>query len=113
MPAEEKRARIERLAGEFTVFAEVGEKDPRALLAPYRWVQLIRDALAAGAHKAVSPGRAPGAPRARRPAAAGGAGARGAPAPTRWSAGAVPRGTLGCTAPTGSRARDSSTRSPT
>jgi phosphosulfolactate synthase len=42
------------------VFAEVGEKDPNALLAPYRWVQLIREARDAGAHKVICEGRATG-----------------------------------------------------
>jgi phosphosulfolactate synthase len=60
MPSEEKTALIERLAKDFTVFAEVGEKDPRALLAPYRWVALIREALEAGAVQVVCEGRATG-----------------------------------------------------
>jgi phosphosulfolactate synthase len=60
MPDKEKLDLIESLAAKYTVFAEVGEKDPRALLAPYRWVQLIRDALAAGATKVVCEGRATG-----------------------------------------------------
>jgi phosphosulfolactate synthase len=51
---------IESFAGDFTVYAEVGEKDPRALLAPYRWVELIREALDAGADKVVCEGRATG-----------------------------------------------------
>ena len=60
IPAEEKLALIERLAQEFTVYAEVGEKDPAAILAPYRWVELIRDALGAGAHQVICEGRATG-----------------------------------------------------
>jgi phosphosulfolactate synthase len=60
IPADEKLALIERLAQRFTVFAEVGEKDPAALVAPYRWVQLIRTALDAGAYKVVCEGRATG-----------------------------------------------------
>jgi phosphosulfolactate synthase len=60
MPAADKIGLIESLASKYTVFAEVGEKDPNALLAPYRWVQLIRDALAAGAAKVVCEGRATG-----------------------------------------------------
>jgi phosphosulfolactate synthase len=60
MPAQEKLRLIETLATRYTVFAEVGEKDPNALLAPYRWVQLIRDALAAGATKVICEGRATG-----------------------------------------------------
>ena len=60
IPSEEKRALIEKLAAEFTVYAEVGEKDPQALLAPYRWVALIREALEAGATQVVCEGRATG-----------------------------------------------------
>jgi phosphosulfolactate synthase len=60
IPADEKLALVERLANRFTVFAEVGEKDPNALLAPYRWVELIRTALDAGAQKVVCEGRATG-----------------------------------------------------
>ena len=60
IPPDEKLAMIARLADRFTVFAEVGEKDPNALLAPYRWVELIRDALEAGATKVICEGRATG-----------------------------------------------------
>jgi phosphosulfolactate synthase len=60
IPPGEKLRLIESLAERYTVFAEVGEKDPNALLAPYRWVQLIRDALAAGASKVICEGRATG-----------------------------------------------------
>jgi phosphosulfolactate synthase len=67
IPPEEKTALIERLAGRYTVYAEVGEKDPAALMAPYRWVQLIRDALAAGAEMVVCEGRATGTAGLYRP----------------------------------------------
>jgi phosphosulfolactate synthase len=60
IPAAEKLGLVERLAQRFTVYAEVGEKDPNALLAPYRWVDLIRTALEAGASKVVCEGRATG-----------------------------------------------------
>jgi phosphosulfolactate synthase len=60
IPLDEKLEMISSLAQRFTVFAEVGEKDPSALLAPYRWVQLIRGALEAGATKVVCEGRATG-----------------------------------------------------
>ena len=60
IPAADKLALIERLAPRFTVYAEVGEKDPDALMAPYRWVQLIRGALEAGAAMVVCEGRATG-----------------------------------------------------
>jgi phosphosulfolactate synthase len=60
IPEDEKVALIGRLAERFTVFAEVGEKDPHALVAPYLWLELIRKALDAGADKVVCEGRATG-----------------------------------------------------
>lgn len=60
IPEADKLALIERLAPRFTVYAEVGEKNPDALMAPYRWVALIRDALEAGASMVVCEGRATG-----------------------------------------------------
>ncbi len=60
IPPEEKLDLIRSLGADFTVFAEVGEKDPDALLAPYRWVELIRAALEAGAVQVVCEGRATG-----------------------------------------------------
>ena len=60
IPPEDKLELIARLTRDFVVYAEVGEKDSNAILAPYRWVQLIRDALAAGAELVVCEGRATG-----------------------------------------------------
>ena len=60
IPSEEKLRLIEAFAADFTVFAEVGEKDPLALLAPYRWVEMIREALDAGAEQVICEGRASG-----------------------------------------------------
>ncbi|HKP89811.1 MAG TPA: phosphosulfolactate synthase [Thermoleophilaceae bacterium] len=60
IPDDEKLELIRALAADFTVFAEVGEKDPAALLAPYRWVSLIKDALEAGARWVTCEGRATG-----------------------------------------------------
>ena len=60
IPADDKLALIADFARDHTVFAEIGEKDPRALLAPYRWVALIRQALEAGAAQVVCEGRASG-----------------------------------------------------
>ena len=60
IPEDERLRLIESLAADFTVFAEVGEKDPDALLAPYRWVSLIRSALEAGATWVTCEGRATG-----------------------------------------------------
>jgi phosphosulfolactate synthase len=60
IPDDEKLDLIRSFTDDFTVFAEVGEKDPAALLAPYRWVALINDALAAGARWVTCEGRATG-----------------------------------------------------
>ncbi|HEX8074208.1 MAG TPA: phosphosulfolactate synthase [Thermoleophilaceae bacterium] len=60
MPEDEKLELIRAFADGFTVFAEVGEKDPAAVLAPYRWVRMIKDALDAGARWVVCEGRATG-----------------------------------------------------
>jgi phosphosulfolactate synthase len=67
MPPEEKAELIRTLARDRTVYAEVGEKDPRALMAPYRWVELIREALEAGATQVVCEGRADGSAGVYRP----------------------------------------------
>ena len=67
MPPEEKASLIATLARDRTVFAEIGEKDPRALMAPYRWVALIREALDAGAALVVCEGRADGSAGVFRP----------------------------------------------
>jgi len=60
IPADEKSELIRALSGDFTVYAEVGEKDPAAIMAPYRWVELIEQAFEAGAAKVVCEGRASG-----------------------------------------------------
>jgi phosphosulfolactate synthase len=60
IPDDEKVELIRSFADGFTVYAEVGEKDPAALLAPYRWVELIRSALDAGARWVTCEGRATG-----------------------------------------------------
>jgi phosphosulfolactate synthase len=67
MPPDEKAELIRTLARDRTVYAEVGEKDPRALMAPYRWVALIREALEAGATQVVCEGRADGSAGVFRP----------------------------------------------
>lgn len=57
---EVKRALIERLSGEFTVFAEVGSKDVDFIMAPYVWVEQIEQDLAAGAWKVIAEARESG-----------------------------------------------------
>ena len=60
IPEEEKLDLIRSFAEDFTVFGEVGEKDPDALLAPYRWVEMIKGALESGAQWVICEGRATG-----------------------------------------------------
>jgi phosphosulfolactate synthase len=51
---------IRRLAGEFTVFSEVGSKDAEHIMAPYRWVEQIQAELQAGAWKVIAEARETG-----------------------------------------------------
>ena len=52
---------IRRLAGEgFTVLSEVGSKDDRKIMAPYRWVEQIEAELEAGAWKVIAEARESG-----------------------------------------------------
>jgi len=60
IPPDEKARLIEALARRMTVYAEVGEKDPEAVMAPYTWVDLIRQSFEAGAELVVCEGRASG-----------------------------------------------------
>jgi phosphosulfolactate synthase len=60
IPTDDKSRLIERLAARMTVYAEVGEKDPDAIMAPYAWIDLIRRAFEAGAELVVCEGRASG-----------------------------------------------------
>jgi phosphosulfolactate synthase len=55
-----KRELIERLAREFTVFAEVGSKDVEFIMAPYVWVEQIERDLEAGAWKVIAEARESG-----------------------------------------------------
>jgi len=57
---ERKLELIGRLAGEFTVFSEVGSKDAAEIMAPYRWVELIERELEAGAWKVIAEARESG-----------------------------------------------------
>jgi phosphosulfolactate synthase len=60
LPHRDKLALIERLAGEFTVFSEVGSKDDSRIMAPYRWVEQIEAELEAGAWKVIAEARESG-----------------------------------------------------
>jgi phosphosulfolactate synthase len=58
---------IKRLAKQFTVFSEVGSKDARYIMAPYRWVEQIEAELAAGAQKVITEARESGTAGIFRP----------------------------------------------
>jgi phosphosulfolactate synthase len=59
---------IERLSKEFVVLAEVGSKDDTgAITPPYRWVEMMRAELGAGAWKVIAEGREAGTAGIFRP----------------------------------------------
>jgi phosphosulfolactate synthase len=60
LKSSEKCELIARLAGEFTVFSEVGSKDAEHIMAPYRWVEQIEAELRAGAWKVITEARESG-----------------------------------------------------
>jgi phosphosulfolactate synthase len=60
IPHEHKLELIERCTADFTVLSEVGSKDDTRIMAPYRWVELIRKELAAGAWKVIAEARESG-----------------------------------------------------
>jgi phosphosulfolactate synthase len=65
---ERKLELIERLAREFVVLSEVGSKDDTgAITPPYRWVEMMRAELAAGAWKVIAEGREAGTAGIYRP----------------------------------------------
>jgi phosphosulfolactate synthase len=60
LEAQRKRELIRRLAREFTVFSEVGNKDAQFIMAPYVWVEQIQGELEAGAWKVIAEARESG-----------------------------------------------------
>ncbi len=60
LPHERKLELIKRLAEDFVVLSEVGSKDDTKIMAPYRWVELIEQELAAGAWKVIAEARESG-----------------------------------------------------
>jgi phosphosulfolactate synthase len=67
LEAERKREIVARLAADFTVFSEVGSKDAEAIMAPYKWVELIEAELEAGAWKVIAEARESGTAGIFRP----------------------------------------------
>ena len=60
MAEDDKLALLRRLARDFTVLSEVGSKDAEVVIAPYKWVDLIKRELDAGAWKVITEGRESG-----------------------------------------------------
>ena len=67
MPRERKLELIAELARDFTVLSEVGSKDGEVVIAPYHWVEWIKEELAAGAWKVITEGREGGTAGIYRP----------------------------------------------
>jgi len=60
MAEDDKLDLLRRLARDFTVLSEVGSKDDAVVIPPYRWVELIKRELDAGAWKVITEGRETG-----------------------------------------------------
>lgn len=57
MPHDEKCKYIERLSRHFTVLSEVGSKDAEKIIPPYKWIELMKTELQAGAWKVIAEAR--------------------------------------------------------
>jgi phosphosulfolactate synthase len=57
---EEKCEYIRKLAGQVTVISEVGSKDVQKIFAPYKWIQLMKAEIEAGAWKVIAEARESG-----------------------------------------------------
>ncbi len=67
IPREQKLELIAEFARDFVVLSEVGSKDSDVNIAPYLWVQWIREELDAGAWKVIAEGREGGTAGIYRP----------------------------------------------
>jgi phosphosulfolactate synthase len=67
IPRERKLELIADFAHDFTVLSEVGSKDAEVNIAPYLWVEWIKEELEAGAWKAITEGRETGTAGIFRP----------------------------------------------
>src|ERR687883_678591 len=67
IPRERKLELIAEFARDFVVLSEVGSKDSEVNIAPYLWVQWIREELDAGAWKVIAEGREGGTAGIYRP----------------------------------------------
>jgi len=57
MPQDEKCEYIRKLATQVTVLSEVGSKDEAKIIPPYKWIQLMKAELQAGAWKVIGEAR--------------------------------------------------------
>ena len=57
---DEKTALIKKLSKDFTVLSEIGSKDAETIMPPYKWIELARAELAAGAKKIICESRESG-----------------------------------------------------
>jgi len=60
MPHDEKCEYIVKLASNYRVLSEVGSKDAEKIIAPYKWIQMMKDELAAGSYKVIAESREAG-----------------------------------------------------
>lgn len=60
IPHVEKCGYIEKLAKEFTVYSEVGSKDATHIMPPYKWIELMKAELEAGATYVIAEAREAG-----------------------------------------------------
>lgn len=60
MSMEQKCGYISQLAKNFTVLSEVGSKDANVVIPPYKWVELMKTELEAGAWKVIAEARESG-----------------------------------------------------
>ena len=67
IPHDEKCEYIRQLATEFIVLSEVGSKDSEMVMAPYKWVNMMRTELQAGAYKVIAEARESGTAGIYRP----------------------------------------------
>ncbi len=64
---ERKQDIIKELSKEFTVYSEVGSKNPNDIIPPYKWVRIIEKELEAGAQKVICEARESGTVGVFRP----------------------------------------------
>lgn len=57
---DEKCAYINRLSKHVTVLSEVGSKDENKMLAPYKWIELMKKEIEAGSYKVIAEARESG-----------------------------------------------------